>query len=100
MVLELKFLQPMLYKTKNYINKIICREESSEDLPFHWFFINDSITNTSSVTKVGIMVSNSQCIAHLPQRPNVELQIKIGCPFHLDVFMHAFKQQLEGPKRL
>jgi hypothetical protein len=74
MVLESKFLQPMPYKTQNYINKIICREESSKDLPLHWFFINDSITNSSSVTKVGIMVSKSQCIAHLPQRPNFEFQ--------------------------
>jgi hypothetical protein len=72
MVLESKYLQHMPYKTQNYINKIICREESFKDLPLHWFFINDSITNTSSITKVGIMVSKSQCIAHLPQRPNVE----------------------------
>jgi hypothetical protein len=74
MVLESKYLQHMLYKTQNYINKIICGEESSKDLALHCFFINDSIINTSSITKVGIVVSKSQCIAHLSQRPNVELQ--------------------------
>ncbi len=104
----LQFLNQSFYNPcstqKKCINKII---PSSKDLPFHWFFVNDSTTTniTSSMTKG--RHHGLQFFMHCPYMFTIyfkgqilNFKIKIKYPFHLDVFMLTLKQQLEGPKRV